>query len=693
MPRDPFPVPPEITTATMRLALKSTNNELPDQDTVDIFSQHFNDAMGVIKTPQGKPLSAHSTFGFFKEMRRVILDEARFMPLAQRRRYEKREENAIFFDEFFRVAREKIKVNKVKIIDEQMKALWCVLDAADVNFISFSDVVKFLKRGSDGERAVRRAKRAQERRERTLAARAANALIEWAPTRDYRASLVSKGYELPGAEELVQLATTINEALDQKRKDSKNKNAVQEKTGGPTVFSLFKEMDQDRSGFLSFDEFQWALRQKLWLGKNKVSDDLLMGMWCVLDWDDNNRVFFEDLGKFLGGAMMIAADGTQARKPPDAQFLLDGRAKHVEALAARQANIDRRHEELYSTSAAGNLNVGLGSALLGAGASGSSMALVAKAPAETREQMLARMTAEVRGRPFHDDWRFSLRSFVVPVHTCPPPSHRLNPPSRRSPLYAMFAQVTADMARINESRRALLSRQRAERARAWRDYVEDKWRQKQKEGAARRQTEAWQRYVHTLLPLQPAPAIGVPLSASSMMGGMGGMGGEVPRYLTDEPVNVEHHSFAHGQMQHESRRLLDDVRQMLASPSQMFELTNLSASPGGFGIASANGSSFGVGSSSSSCAAAGDGGQGKRSMRPTTALARPSTQPALRSSRPSAARPSTAALGAGSLRYRTHMPRPASGSLLPAHRPMRRAGSSSRPMSAAQLPYLATLDS
>ena len=160
-----------------------------------------------------------------------------------------------------------------------------MLDPNDVNWIQFPDVVLFLKRGSDGERAIRRAQKAKEKRERTLAARAANAFIEWAPTRTYRAALEERGVALPGADTLMALAKQINDALEEKRKDEKNKNAVQEKTSGqPTTFKIFKEMDEDRSGFLSFDEFQWALRQKLWLSKSKLSDDMLMAIWCILDW-------------------------------------------------------------------------------------------------------------------------------------------------------------------------------------------------------------------------------------------------------------------------------------------------------------------------------------------------------------------------------------------------------------------------
>jgi hypothetical protein len=92
MPRDPFPVPPEITTSTMRLSLQNIQFALPDEDEVDLFSQHFNDAMAVIKTPEGKALSAQNTLGFFKAVRREVVDEARFMPLVQRKRYEKRQD-------------------------------------------------------------------------------------------------------------------------------------------------------------------------------------------------------------------------------------------------------------------------------------------------------------------------------------------------------------------------------------------------------------------------------------------------------------------------------------------------------------------------------------------------------------------------------------------------------------------------
>ena len=364
MPRDPFPVPPEITTSTMRLSLQNIQFALPDEDEVDLFSQHFNDAMAVIKTPEGKALSAQNTLGFFKAVRREVVDEARFMPLVQRKRYEKRQDvraaqslstvhapapyihtcvfltaqhdpcplapharalrvvsasclrtqNQIFFDEFFRVARDRIKVNKVKLIDEQLKALWCVLDPNDVNWIQFPDVVLFLKRGSDGERAIRRAQKAKEKRERTLAARAANAFIEWAPTRTYRAALEERGVALPGADTLMALAKQINDALEEKRKDEKNKNAVQEKTSGqPTTFKIFKEMDEDRSGFLSFDEFQWALRQKLWLSKSKLSDDMLMAIWCILDWGKRlaaTSIFV------LGRDTATTPSRTPTREPP-----------------------------------------------------------------------------------------------------------------------------------------------------------------------------------------------------------------------------------------------------------------------------------------------------------------------------------------------------------------------------------------
>ena len=95
--------------------------------------------------------------------------------------------------------------------------------------------------------------------------------------------------------------------------------------------------------------------------------------------DDNNRVFFEDLGKFLGGG----------GRPPDVQFLLDGRASHVEVLAARKANIDKRQRELYTPAESPRRPGSSSLARLGSPSK-------ERPPKETREQMLARLTSEVR---------------------------------------------------------------------------------------------------------------------------------------------------------------------------------------------------------------------------------------------------------------------------------------------------------
>jgi hypothetical protein len=98
--------------------------------------------------------------------------------------------------------------------------------------------------------------------------------------------------------------------------------------------------------------------------------------------DDNNRVFFEDLGKFLGGG----------GRPPDVQFLLDGRASHVEVLAARKANIDKRQRELYTPAESPRRPGSSSLARIGS----PSKEPKERPPKETREQMLARLTSEVR---------------------------------------------------------------------------------------------------------------------------------------------------------------------------------------------------------------------------------------------------------------------------------------------------------
>jgi hypothetical protein len=147
-------------------------------------------------------------------------------------------------------------------------------------------------------------------------------------------------------------------------------------------------------------------------------------------------------------------------------------------------------------------------------------------------------------------------------------------------------QVAADMLAVNERRRSLLAKQRNERCRAWRDYVEGKSESRQRliERAESKKAQAWQQYVRTLLPLQPAvspgglggsayggSAYGGSAYGGSAYGSSGGLLGAASVSHTTLGRDGTKDLLLEGGAApaRESRQLLEDVRHMLASPSQL----------------------------------------------------------------------------------------------------------------------------
>ena len=72
-----------------------------------------------------------------------------------------------------------------------------------------------------------------------------------------------------------------------------------------SLSQLFKEIDADDSGFVTFDEMQTVTRRSLKITKAELSDDAIKALWCKLDIDDSNQIMMDEMGAFLrlaGGA-------------------------------------------------------------------------------------------------------------------------------------------------------------------------------------------------------------------------------------------------------------------------------------------------------------------------------------------------------------------------------------------------------
>ena len=116
------------------------------------------------------------------------------------------------------------------------------------------------------------------------------------PTTVMRTELAEAGVELPGEEELTVLSKRFGEWIEQYRRDNRK---------GPTHswHALFKEIDRDGSGDVTFDELRDVVRNMLHKGPSVVSEDALKAMWCVLDVDSSNELEGAEMARFFKLAM------------------------------------------------------------------------------------------------------------------------------------------------------------------------------------------------------------------------------------------------------------------------------------------------------------------------------------------------------------------------------------------------------
>ena len=106
-------------------------------------------------------------------------------------------------------------------------------------------------------------------------------------------------------------------------------------------FKMFRDVDEDGSGRISYQEFSRMVRRKLKLGVGKVSEEALQGVWRALDEDTSGYISIGEFGNFMrkgrkgkdGGD-----DGTYAGRHAAKLSATRRRVAHEAALAEETAS-------------------------------------------------------------------------------------------------------------------------------------------------------------------------------------------------------------------------------------------------------------------------------------------------------------------------------------------------------------------
>jgi Ca2+-binding EF-hand superfamily protein len=116
--------------------------------------------------------------------------------------------------------------------------------------------------------------------------------IESTPTVEMKKELAADGVALPNEAQLTTLSERMNEWLEDLRHNEGREHSV-------SWFNLFKELDEDGDGNVTFDELTDVVRRKLNKGSKHMSESALKALWCALDVDDSNSIQKDEMAAFL----------------------------------------------------------------------------------------------------------------------------------------------------------------------------------------------------------------------------------------------------------------------------------------------------------------------------------------------------------------------------------------------------------
>ena len=124
-------------------------------------------------------------------------------------------------------------------------------------------------------------------------------------TGQMRDDLAAAGVKLPSHEDLTTVSILFNSWLEELHHD-KGLSHVH-------WLKLFKEVDVDGSGTVTYNELNDVVRIKLKKSRRVLSDSELQAVWCALDVDGSNTLTTDEMANFFRRGM--GAKGSKATKP------------------------------------------------------------------------------------------------------------------------------------------------------------------------------------------------------------------------------------------------------------------------------------------------------------------------------------------------------------------------------------------
>jgi Ca2+-binding EF-hand superfamily protein len=252
----------------------------------------------------------------------------------------------ISFDELCLMAREELGLLPADIADEQLKAIWLYLDSDQNGFISTGEFGNFMRKGAHV--LIKHKESWRERLEARNHAAADN-------LRANRDRLLERDMvrRLEGAIAAPEGDVALLARLCQQRM-----SAVNEEDEAPSRswYNLFKRVDEDDSGRVTFAEFRRLVRAELGVPTADMEEVKLKGVWLALDSDQNGFITAAEFAAFMRKAEPQAKDQrlrnllarrrkAEAGKQHDEQIKLAAKEMIRQAVERKRENVRQAREE------------------------------------------------------------------------------------------------------------------------------------------------------------------------------------------------------------------------------------------------------------------------------------------------------------------------------------------------------------
>ena len=254
------------------------------------------------------------------------------------------ESGLISYLEFQGMVREELLLGHKELPEKVLKAAWLALDNDGSGRLTVGEFGQFMQLGGHEKRDG--AEKAEARRKAIFEAnrRAAQKVREEQEALQDAHIISSMSGEAPATDEEVQhlaskLSTKMHELF------STVHNGIPSKV---SWFRLFKHMDDDGSGLISFNEFEGMVREELLLDEKELPVKTLKKVWLALDSDGSGRLKVGEFGAFMNlGARaqrMSSASSARPRSAPSPRRAQQELHDHRLSASAMHREIIQRKE-------------------------------------------------------------------------------------------------------------------------------------------------------------------------------------------------------------------------------------------------------------------------------------------------------------------------------------------------------------